>query len=345
VKTHRTDILEKEKLTTMDGSGGGGIPSMAFRTTSDDGDGDGDAETGSPAIHASLSSEESRRRPDNNNNNILGSYSSSFPEEIRGSLSLVMAEEEGESTGDQHAIPLGGDALRKRPASSTYPTTDRIVPLKQFDEELQPVASIDQAGTFTTGEPEHDDDSEQSNSSRSLASKQKSADKSMDDIYKEDDNDSGGSNSVPALGCACAQKQFQYWIYIGASAVIGGTLRVYLSRLFGEDCELRESSGVQDSLTALFSRICVTAGGRTLQTGGALFRDWPANMLGCFFMGILTSHLHSSPFPWFHKDHPLQGNKFLLAAHGVGLCGCMTTFASWNTQMVIMMVRKKLVDL
>jgi fluoride ion exporter CrcB/FEX len=298
-----------------------GIPSMEFRTKSED---EEKAENKSPQF---LESSLAQGSP-----NILELFSSSFPEEMCGSSSSVVGEE---SAGDQRVLPLGGDVvlplggdvLRKRLA-------------KPLDGDLRvigQVASIEQVGTFTTGEPENDD-LDQSSSELPVSKREiTSADKTMQEIYKEDD-DTGGSNSLPALGFACTQTKFLYWMYISAGAVIGGTLRVYLSRLFGEDCELGKSA-VQDSLTPFFSKICITAGGRTIQTGGALFRDWPANLLGCFFMGILTSEQHSSPFPWFHKDHPLQGNKFLLAGFGVGLCGCMTTFASWNSQMVIMMVR------
>lgn len=126
-------------------------------------------------------------------------------------------------------------------------------------------------------------------------------------------------------------------IYISSSAVIGATIRVYISRLFGEDCELGDDA-VQDFFTPFFEKICVTAGGTTSQTGGALFRDWPANLFGSFLMGLVTSHQHTSPFPWYHKDHPMQKNTFLHVGFGVGLCGCLTTFSSWNTQMVVMMV-------
>jgi CrcB protein len=52
-------------------------------------------------------------------------------------------------------------------------------------------------------------------------------------------------------------------------------------------------------------------------------------------MGMLASAEH--PLPWFRRDHPLQKHKALIAGFGTGYCGCLTTFASWNTQMVRML--------
>jgi hypothetical protein len=55
-------------------------------------------------------------------------------------------------------------------------------------------------------------------------------------------------------------------------AILGAVLRIYMGRFFGLDCE----SGDGDF------DICVTASGKTAQTGGALFTDLPANMLGTY---------------------------------------------------------------
>ena len=124
-------------------------------------------------------------------------------------------------------------------------------------------------------------------------------------------------------------------LYISSCAVLGSALRVYIGRLFGGDCESKEKI---DFFSLLFERICITAGGRTEQTGGALFRDLPANVLGSFAMGILTAKAHSAALAWHDQNHPLQKHKSLHAGLGVGFCGCLTTFASWNSQMVVMLV-------
>lgn len=122
--------------------------------------------------------------------------------------------------------------------------------------------------------------------------------------------------------------------YVSASAILGSIVRTYSARIFGMDCELKS---VHDFLTP--SSICVTNGGRTNQTGGALFYDFPANVLGSFILGLITPHLDHdrSRFPWLHKDHALQRDDVFHASLGTGFCGCMTTFASWNTQMVVML--------
>jgi fluoride ion exporter CrcB/FEX len=137
------------------------------------------------------------------------------------------------------------------------------------------------------------------------------------------------------------QRQLHYVLYLSAFAILGSTLRVFLARLFGEDCE---DGAIDDFFTPLSSRICVTAGGRSEQTGGALFRDLPANVLGSFIMGLITPSGNTDTglrFPWFQMDHPLQKDDVLYSAFNIGLCGSLTTFASWDTQMVVMMVRKR----
>ena len=161
---------------------------------------------------------------------------------------------------------------------------------------------------------------------------------SMQGSIEEDEERNGPTDTRAAY-----KDMFFYVVYISSAAVVGASLRVYMARLCGEDCE-KGDEAVQDFFTPFFSKICITAGGRTIQTGGALFRDFPANLLGSFLMGIITPNKHSSPFPWFRKDHPIQQNLFLHTSFGVGLCGCLTTFSSWNTQMVIMLVRMKQPD-
>lgn len=129
----------------------------------------------------------------------------------------------------------------------------------------------------------------------------------------------------------------QYIIYLSTFAIFGSTLRVYISRFFGADCEAPEL--VYDFLSPLFRKICVTASGRTLQTGGALFLSLPANMIGCFIMGLVST-LHPEVWPaipWLRADHPLQQHDAFHVALRTGFCGSLTTFASWNAQMIVML--------
>ena len=80
---------------------------------------------------------------------------------------------------------------------------------------------------------------------------------------------------------------FREWatcaLYVSLFSALGAVLRIYMGRLFGLDCDLADSDlAVDDFLTPLSSRICITASGKTTQTGGALFTDLPPNMLGWY---------------------------------------------------------------
>jgi|GEM_PF-6560866 len=144
-------------------------------------------------------------------------------------------------------------------------------------------------------------------------------------------------NKQSKHACREYRLEIEYVFYLSAYAVLGAVLRVYVARFFGQDCD---DPSVNDFLTPLSRQICVTASGKTLQHGGALFLDLPANMIGSFVMGLITPMDPETGlrFPWFKMDHPLQDDDVLHAAYSVGFCGSLTTFASWNTQMVIMFV-------
>ena len=106
--------------------------------------------------------------------------------------------------------------------------------------------------------------------------------------------------------------------YVSTSAVLGSVVRIYVARIFGFDCE---TGDVNDFLTPLTSKICVTNGGRTLQTGGALFYDFPANLLGSFVMGFITPRLDEerARLPWLHRDHALQRDDVFHASVATGM--------------------------
>jgi hypothetical protein len=96
-----------------------------------------------------------------------------------------------------------------------------------------------------------------------------------------------------------------YILFISAFAILGSCLRVYMARFFGEDCELDKD--LEDWLMPLSSKVCVTASGRTEQTGGALFYDLPANLLGSFVMGFITPNTATvDRLPFLGRNHPLQ---------------------------------------
>ena len=132
-------------------------------------------------------------------------------------------------------------------------------------------------------------------------------------------------------------KNWDYIAYLSTFAIFGSILRVYIGRFFGLDCEFPNRD--LDFLTPVSMKICVTASGKSIQTGGALFTDLPANMIGSFIMGLMTNLRPDlwSPIPWLRQNHPLQQYEPLHIAIKTGFCGSLTTFSSWNTQMVVMM--------
>jgi len=87
---------------------------------------------------------------------------------------------------------------------------------------------------------------------------------------------------------------------------------------------------------------CVT------DAGGALFIDLPANVAGCFVMGLLATsdalghdlRLPGGPaaaLAALPPGHGLQSHAALHVGLRTGFCGSLTTFASWHLQAVAMM--------
>ena len=152
----------------------------------------------------------------------------------------------------------------------------------------------------------------------------------------EDARGSPDSTSTYVNTSFFERKGVQYVYYMSTYACFGTIIRIFLERLFGYDCEFRSTS---DWLSPLSYQICVTASGMTEQTGGALFVAFPVNVIGSFIMGVLTVLKPSvwPPIPWLKADHPLQSHDALHVALKTGLCGSLTTFSSWNSQMVIML--------
>ena len=77
------------------------------------------------------------------------------------------------------------------------------------------------------------------------------------------------------------------------------------------------------------------------RAGGALFHDMAANMLGSFLMALLSENSAHAlwwegfmPVSLLPREHWLQGYGNLWLGLRVGLCGSLTTFSSWNSQMV-----------
>ncbi|KAF8064606.1 HEBP2 [Scenedesmus sp. PABB004] len=119
-----------------------------------------------------------------------------------------------------------------------------------------------------------------------------------------------------------------------ATAALGVLARVYLGLLFGGGCAAARHAGWAP---------CVTS------AHGALFNDLPANIAGSFLMGLFVSSdvLSNSlkhtltveaPLAAAPVRSPLQAHTPLLVGLRTGLCGSLTTYASWNLQTVVMIV-------
>ena len=121
---------------------------------------------------------------------------------------------------------------------------------------------------------------------------------------------------------------------------IGVILRVQLVALFGGACDDVGSQSWQP---------CVTSPGLS-RLGGAMFTNVPPNVLGSFAIGLFSSSASlTKAYPSFQPLHvvnlaflpsssPLQHHTALHLGLRTGLCGSLTTFASWILQMVKMMV-------
>jgi len=88
-----------------------------------------------------------------------------------------------------------------------------------------------------------------------------------------------------------------------------------------------------------------TSSGTDSDTGGAFFTDLPANVMGCFLMGLLVAGDATQakvvavdlPMACLGRSNPFQRWKMTHLGLRTGFCGALGTFASWNTQMVIML--------
>jgi fluoride ion exporter CrcB/FEX len=110
-----------------------------------------------------------------------------------------------------------------------------------------------------------------------------------------------------------------------------------LAQLFGEACA---NPGTVGWLSA-GAPLCVTKDGSTTQTGGIVFADLPANLFGSFLMGLFQDGTVLGlavpiAIAWLPAHHPLQKATLLHVAFKTGFCGSLTTFSSWNSEMVVL---------
>lgn len=114
---------------------------------------------------------------------------------------------------------------------------------------------------------------------------------------------------------------------------LGVLTRIYLSRLFNDGCG--DGWG-----------LCLTSQSTRDKQYGASFTDLPANMLGCFFMGFLSTAsvlgLNSKKsLVFLPANSCLQGEKELQVGLRTGYCGSLTTFASWELSLLQLLIGSK----
>lgn len=133
------------------------------------------------------------------------------------------------------------------------------------------------------------------------------------------------TSSSPSNCTSALKFQTMLILYLSSFAIIGSTIRQYLSRIFVEhELELEPDHELTHN-----------------HQNGAIFIALPANMLGCLLMGLMIpmkKHTHIPTLPWLKAHHPMQSNHNIHAALQTALCGSLTSFSSWNSQMVIMLL-------
>jgi fluoride ion exporter CrcB/FEX len=125
--------------------------------------------------------------------------------------------------------------------------------------------------------------------------------------------------------------------YISLAAIGGVLLRIIIAQLFGEACA---NPGTIGWLSA-GAPLCVTKDGSTTQQGGIIFADLPSNLLGSFLMGLFQDGTVLGlavpmAIAWLPMNHSFQKATVLHVAFKTGFCGSLTTYSSWNSEMVVL---------
>ena len=115
-------------------------------------------------------------------------------------------------------------------------------------------------------------------------------------------------------------------IKISAYSILGNSLKIFMGRLFGGDCD---ADYPRDFFSHISTELCITTDGLSGREGGSLFIDLPANIFGCFLIGLLGAvDKRRSAENSDQESH---------TAFTVGFCGSLTSFAGWTLQMTRMM--------
>ena len=147
----------------------------------------------------------------------------------------------------------------------------------------------------------------------------------------------GGTTPVKPDDDSHLHKDLVQALYIGIFAIAGTFLRMIVAQVFGEYCKNPDSIGWLKASAPL----CVTNGVAT-EEGGIIFADLPANMLGCFIMGLFQNGAALGlalplAIAWLLPYHTLQEKSVLHKGITTGFCGSLTTFSGWNSAMVVLL--------
>ena len=139
--------------------------------------------------------------------------------------------------------------------------------------------------------------------------------------------------AASGLSSFCSKETAEILVQLCLWSEIGVLTRIYLGRLFNGGC------GNGWGLCLTYQRT------RDKQYGAVSF-DLPASMLGCLFMGFLSTAsvlgLKSMKSLAFLPAHScLQDKKELQVGLRTGYCGSLTTFASWEVSLLQLLIGSK----
>jgi fluoride ion exporter CrcB/FEX len=213
--------------------------------------------------------------------------------------------------------------LRKS-ASNIQEDTNTKQPALEYDPESAHVESVNNNDNNNSDEEDEDDDD-------NLLVYSGHGDLDLDQYLSD------VSKSTWAFGKT--KKAVIQVLYVCVFSIFGCLVRIIMAQYFGYECNNPGTVGWLKSGQPL----CVTADGETSVSGGIIFSDLPANLFGSFIIGFMqstdTMNLPKTfPIAWLEESHPFQSFDVIHFAICVGFCGSLTTFSSWNSEMVTMIL-------
>lgn len=136
-----------------------------------------------------------------------------------------------------------------------------------------------------------------------------------------------------SLKAFCSRETATILLQLCLWSELGVLTRIYLDRLFNDGCD--DGWG-----------LCLTSDKTAAKQYGAEFFDLPANMLGCFVMGLLSTGAvlglkSKKSLAVLPASHHFQDEKELQVGLRTGYCGSLTTFASWELSLLQLLIGSK----